>query len=64
MVKERYYAVRIGNPKQHRPYLLLCDQGSTPALFSERSGAEAARSGFGERTVVRVEIRELRKGSK
>lgn len=65
MAPERYWAVRIGNPRKHLTYLMLnTDNSGTPALFTSRPKAEdAALKGVSKRTeckIVRVELRELR----
>lgn len=64
MIKEKYYGVRIGRVPLCRPYLMLGDDGKTPALCSTREAAEAlALIRVGRRAdcgVVAVEIREIR----
>jgi len=42
MVKEKYYAVRIGNPRKHRTYLMLGDDMKTPQLFCSPGAAQDA----------------------
>ena len=41
-MKEKYYAVRIGDPRYHYPYLMLSDDRKTPSLFFTRERAEQA----------------------
>lgn len=41
-MKESYYAIRIGNPKRHHPYLMLGPDKRTPALFASDWEAYAA----------------------
>ena len=66
MIKELYFAVRIGDPKLHAPYLMLDPAPNvyTPALFRTRADAVTALNkqvaGRAECSVIGVEIRELK----
>lgn len=60
MTKETYYAIRIGSRPQHSPYFMLRDDGTVPHLFEHKMDAQDRVKGHPERTVVRVEIRELK----
>jgi hypothetical protein len=60
MIKETYYAVRIGMPGKHACYLMLREGCSTPQLFHcEKDAREKAADGE-HRTPVKVEIREVK----
>ncbi len=54
MIKEKYYAVRIGKPKRHWPYFMLGADSKTPALFATRSEAQKARPKQPATKVIRV----------
>lgn len=44
MRTEKYYAIRIGDPRRHQPYLMLSDDrtfGMVPILFTTRKQAES-----------------------
>ncbi len=56
---EKYYAIRVGNPKRHTPYFLLREQSDTPAIFVKRKDAVKLASDWTDFTVVEVELREL-----
>ena len=67
MTKEKYWAVKIGDPRKHHPYFMLADfltDDTIPALFNKRESAEqAAIKRVSPKTtckVVRVELRETR----
>lgn len=66
MIKEKYYAVRIGNPRRHKPYLMVIQNGSSivPELFNSRESAEAAAlKRLSNRTdckIVRVNVCETK----
>lgn len=69
MVKEKYWAVRIGTPGKHTPYLMVnADSPSSPALFTGQLDAEhAALLRISKRIdckIVQVEVRELRTRNK
>ena len=57
---ERYYAVRIGDPRTHDPYFMLDDSKPDgkmlPAIFESRAQAEAARPKRSSTKAVRVWI--------
>ncbi len=53
MTKERYYAVRIGNPK-YWPYFMLSADCKTPALFATHEEALKACPKQPATRVVRV----------
>ena len=57
MTKERYFAVRIGNPKKHRCYFLC--RYAVPQLFNSKEDAQAQADLDKDRAVVGVEIREI-----
>jgi hypothetical protein len=40
MTKEKYYAVRIGDPRYHEPYFMLRTGTRIPAIFETRKEAE------------------------
>ncbi len=65
MVKERYWSVRIGDPRRHHPYLMLdVETNKRPVLFDSEIDAETAAMALSKDTpcrVVRVEIKELRR---
>ena len=61
MVKEKYYAVRIGSRPKNCPYLMLRNGCDAPQLYALKADAENKLEGRPERTVVRVEVREMRK---
>jgi hypothetical protein len=42
MVKEKYYAIRIGEPRKSRPYLMVREDTMTPDLFNTRLAAKEA----------------------
>lgn len=42
MIKEKYFAVRIGNPTEYKPYLMLREGEMNPALFCTRLAAAEA----------------------
>lgn len=56
---ETYYAIRIGDPRRHHPYLKLSADRRTPQLFATRVEAETALATEPEplRKVVRVKIK-------
>ena len=65
MIKETYWAVRIGIHGKHTPYFMVHpDSHTSPALFTDR--ADAKRAALRQRIkqshyrIVRVEVRELR----
>lgn len=66
MIKEKYWAIQIGNARRHAPYLALdsVNLKRTPQLFSTRLEAEEwATKKLSNRTecyVVKVEIRKIR----
>ncbi len=58
-ITEKYYAIRVGNPKRHKPYFLLQQQSDKPMLFVSRTEANKTASHWTDFTVVQVELREL-----
>ena len=40
-IREQYFAVMIGIPKQHIPYLMLGEDRRTPKLFQTKQEAKA-----------------------
>lgn len=41
-IREKYYAIRIGDPRRHKPYLMLDpNRISVPLLFPEKEDADA-----------------------
>ena len=62
---ETYYAIRIGDPRRHHPYLWLGEDGQTPVLFPTQEKAFEAHDSF-ERgdcaKVVRVRVCFWRQG--
>lgn len=66
MIKEKYWAIQIGNARKHAPYLALdsVNLKQTPQLFMTREAAEEwatkKLSGRTECYVVKVEIRKIR----
>lgn len=61
MIKETYYAVRIGIHGKHTPYLMTCDGGLTPRLFTCEKAAKDKACKASNVKVVKVELRELKK---
>jgi len=62
MIKETYFAIRIGSPKFHTPYLLLNIKPGGPALFDSMVKAKEmvqARVTTRYCKIVKVEVREL-----
>ncbi len=63
MIKEKYWAIQIGNARKHTPYLAL-NSMNTPQLFVTCGAAEewATKnlSGCTECHAVKVEIRKIR----
>lgn len=56
--RERYWAVRIGNPGKHFPYFMLGEDQATPALFvSKEEAADYAEIGKDDK-IVRVWVTE------
>lgn len=53
-MKEKYYAVRIGDPRNSSPYFMLDRSGITPWLFTTRHEAELFRPKEPWAKVVRV----------
>lgn len=53
---EKYYAIRVGDPRRHYPYLWCDEDGRTPRLFFTRKEAdeEAVQGGWGKDSSVRV----------
>jgi hypothetical protein len=43
MKPEIYWAIRIGNPRKHYTYLMLSEDGATPALFVSKKIALQSR---------------------
>jgi hypothetical protein len=60
MLKEKYFAVRIGNPKTHAPYFMLREGTRTPKLFHDIRDAQDATDSQPERYAVEVEVREVK----
>ena len=58
MTKERYYAVRVGNPRRDWPYFMVRDDSMVPALFESRADAEKAAPKQPRTRVVRVTIHD------
>lgn len=51
---ENYYAIRIGNPRRHIPYLWLGEDGSTPVLFATKEKATGELGGIDRASCARV----------
>lgn len=51
---ETYYAIRIGNPCRHYPYLWVGEDGSTPVLFATKEKATEELSGFDRENCAKV----------
>ena len=57
---EKYYAIRIGNPLRHHPYLMPTTDNKTPILFATRAEADKFSDRLlatPSRSVVRVQIK-------
>lgn len=62
MHTETYYAIRIGDPRRHKPYFWAGEDGNVPILFPTRSAAEDEKKTFESETCVRVVRVKLRAG--
>lgn len=60
MIVERYYAIRVGNPKKHSPCFRWDYGNHCPYLFGNRSEAVKAKDKQRDCKVVKVELRELK----
>lgn len=63
MVKEKYYAIRIGTPRKHSCYFRLSCDDATPQLFVSREEAKHEKQKMGtsgDFKVVRVEVVETK----
>lgn len=60
MIKETYYAIRIGTPGKHNPYLMLREGCSTPQLFHCEQDAKEHSENAPHRKVVKVAVCELK----
>ena len=58
MLAETYYSIRIGDPKRHRPYLMLDHDRNIPLIFPKKQDAlDTLNANTGaNRKVVRVKI--------
>lgn len=58
-INEKYFGIRVGNPRKHHCYL-WCDQDRTvPRLFTDRAQAKIIAESFDTETpakVVRVRV--------
>jgi len=62
MIRERYFAVRVGKPGKHFPYLMVSHEcPDSPGLYVTKGQAEQRRPKYPDMKVVRVEVRELKK---
>jgi hypothetical protein len=61
MLKEKYWAVRIGDPRRHTPYLQVDEHNKeAPGLYATKESAAKRTGGKPDAKVVHVEVRQIR----
>lgn len=61
MLREKYWAVRIGSPRKNTPYLRVDENNKeSPGLYATKAEAEKHLIPDVDAKVVRVEVRQIR----